>query len=141
MINKIIDGISSAIYAAFGDGYEIYTESVEQGLTEPCFSIRCINPTIELFLGKRYFRGNQFCIHFFPASDDKNAECYATAEKLFEALELITVDDDLCRGTEVNYEISDDVLHFFVNYDMFVHRVTGDEALMEDLEMISDVRE
>ena len=29
MINKIIDGISVAINAEFGDDYEIYTESVE----------------------------------------------------------------------------------------------------------------
>ncbi len=31
MINKIIDGISKAIFAEFGAGYEIYTESIEQG--------------------------------------------------------------------------------------------------------------
>ena len=39
MINKIIDGISVAINSEFGDPYEIYTESIEQGLVEPCFSI------------------------------------------------------------------------------------------------------
>ena len=50
MINKIIDGISVAINAEFGDDYEIYTESVEQGLNEPCFSILCLNPTNEQFL-------------------------------------------------------------------------------------------
>ena len=66
MINKIIDGISVAINAEFGYDYEIYTESVEQGLNEPCFSILCLNPTNEQFLGRRYFRNNQFCIHYFP---------------------------------------------------------------------------
>lgn len=36
MIDKIIDAISTTIYAEFGDDYEIYTESIEQGLKEPC---------------------------------------------------------------------------------------------------------
>ena len=56
MINKIIDGISEAIFTEFGDGYDIYTESIEQGLIEPCFSILCLNPTNDLFLGKKQAR-------------------------------------------------------------------------------------
>ena len=39
MVNKIVDGIVQAISAAYGEEYEIYTENVEQGLTEPCFLI------------------------------------------------------------------------------------------------------
>ena len=35
MLNKIVDGIVQAISSVYGDGYEIYTERVEQGLTEP----------------------------------------------------------------------------------------------------------
>lgn len=54
MVNKIVDGIVQAISAAYGEEYEIYTENVEQGLTEPCFLIECINPSFEQFLGRRY---------------------------------------------------------------------------------------
>lgn len=39
MINKVIDGISKAINEEFGDEYNIYTEEIEQGLKEPCFSM------------------------------------------------------------------------------------------------------
>ena len=34
MLNEIIKGISMALNAAFGDGYEIYQNDVEQGLKE-----------------------------------------------------------------------------------------------------------
>ena len=34
MINSIIESISISLNAEFGDGYTIYTESVEQGLDE-----------------------------------------------------------------------------------------------------------
>ena len=133
MINKIIDGISVAINSEFGDNYEIYTDLVEQGLTEPCFSIVCLNPTIEQFLGKRYFRTNQFCVHYFPSSAEKQSECLSVMEKLVTALEVITVDGDLIRGTKLNGEIVDGVLSFFVNYDMFVYKGTVTESTMDSV--------
>ena len=133
MINKIIDGISVAINSEFGDDYEIYTDFVEQGLTEPCFSIVCLNPTIEQFLGKRYFRTNQFCVHYFPSSAEKQSECLSVMEKLVTALEVITVDGDLIRGTKLNGEIVDSVLSFFVNYDLFVYKEAVTEPTMESV--------
>ena len=131
MINKIIDGISIAIHSEFGDHYEIYTESVEQGFEEPCFSIRCLNPTINPKLGKRYFRTNQFCIHYFPESAEERSECNAVAERLICALGYITIDGDLCRGSGVHYEVVDNVLSFFVNYDLYVYKEVATEPAME----------
>lgn len=131
MINKIIDGISVAINSEFGDPYEIYTESIEQGLVEPCFSILCLNPAIDQKLGKRYFRTNQFCIHYFPKSDEKRSECHAVIDRLVTALEIITVDGDPCRGTDMHSEVVDDVLSFFVNYDMYVYKNVTSEPEME----------
>ena len=133
MINKIMDGISVAINSEFGDDYEIYTESIAQGLKEPCFSILCLNPAIESKLGKRRFLTNQFCIHYFPSTNEPQSECYAVMSRLGLALELIKVDGDLCRGTEMRGEIVDDVLSFFVNYDMHVYKNVTDETAMETM--------
>ncbi len=123
MINKIIDGISEAINKEFGDGYDIYTESIEQGLEEPCFSILCLNPTNEQFFGKRYFRQNQFVIQYFPSTDEKNSECNAVRERLFDCLDIIIVNGDQTRGTKMKGEIVDGVLNFMLNFDMFVYKV------------------
>lgn len=138
MINKIIDGISISLNAEFGDDYKIYTESIEQGLKEPCFSIICVNPTNDLYLGKRYFRKNQFCIQYFPKGEDKYAECLDVAERMFDCLEVISVGDDLQRGTSMHGEVVDRVLHFFVNYDMFVYKVESTDA-MEGIDLTSNV--
>ena len=140
MINKIIDGISVAINAEFGDDYEIYTESVEQGLNEPCFSILCLNPTNEQFLGRRYFRKNQFCIDYFPKGEEKNKEINEVRERLFECLELVTVDGDLCRGTNMSSETSDGVLSFFVNYNMFMYKMQEGTPTMESYDYSTDVK-
>ena len=66
MMNSIIEAISVALNEEFGDGYKIHMEEIRQGLKEPCFFIQCLNPTHELFLGKRYLQSNQFCIQYFP---------------------------------------------------------------------------
>lgn len=132
-INSIIESISISLNAEFGDDYVIYAEAVEQGLKEPCFFVSCLNPTNRLFLGRRYFRENQFCIQYFPANKDRiKEECNAAAERLFSCLEWITVAGDLTRGTKMRYEIADGVLSFFVNYDLFVYK-TAENTPMEEI--------
>ena len=140
MINKIIDGICTAISAEFGDEYEIYTESVKQGFKEPCFSILCLNPSINQHLGNKYFRQHQFCIHYFPKADEPKADDYDVEERLFNVLELITVDGDLVRGTDIHSNTTDDVLHFFINYDFFVRKENEESDVMSEFEHVTDLK-
>jgi hypothetical protein len=138
MINSIIESISISLNAEFGDGYTIYTESVEQGLDEPCFFLSCINPTSRVFLGKRYFRESQFCIQYFPADKGQaKEECNAVAERLFLCLEYTTVTGDLVHGTKMKYEVVDGVLDFFVNYDLFVYKVAASDTMEEISENVT----
>ena len=133
MVEKIIDGISQVLHETFGEDYDIYTESVEQGLEEPCFSILCLEPSREPLLGRRYFQTNPFCIHFFPSEKEKMAQCNKVREQLFDSLGMITVDGDLTRGTAMKSEIkltrggmlkseieAGVKLLFFVEYNMFM---------------------
>lgn len=126
MINSIIESISISLNAEFGDRYKIYRETKKQGLREPCFFIQCLNPTEELFFWKRYFRQNQFCVQYFPEDGyHKNRECCAVSERLFSCLEYLDVEGDPVMGTKMRYEVVDGILHFFVNYDLFVYK-TGE---------------
>ena len=138
MINSIAQSISISLNAEFGDAYTIYTESVEQGLNEPCFFLFCINPANRIFLGKRYFRENQFCIQYLPADRDREKEeCNAVAERLFLCLEYITVTGDLVRGTKMKYEVVDGALNFFVNYDLFIYKEAASDAMEEISENVT----
>ena len=123
MVNDLIDAISVKLNQVFGDGVRIYSESVKQGLKEPCFFIAVLNPTQSPIIGVRYFRAHPFDIHYFPSKDGGNQEIQDVASKLFDTLEYITLlNGDLVRGTEMHYEKVDDVLHFFVKYNMFVYK-------------------
>lgn len=138
MINSIIEAISINLDAEFG--YETHMEKIKQDLVEPCFYISCLNPTIELFLGKRYFRQNQFVIQYFPESDNEQRECNSVAERLMWSLEYITLGGDLTRGTAMKYEVIDGILNFFVNYDCFVYRME-ENTPMEIMDSTTDVKE
>ena len=130
MLNDIITGIAKALGTTFGSEFRVYKNDVKQGLKEPCFSVLCVNPTQKQFLGKRYHKTNKFCIHYFPASAESNAEINTVREDLFSALEYITVDGDLIRGTDMTGETDDlGVLNFFVNYNFFVRKVKDSESM------------
>lgn len=134
MINDIINGIAIKLNEVFGSGYKIYKENIKQGLKEPCFSIVHIETMDRAKLPNRYLRENSFDIHYFPKStDNPKSEMYSVAEKLLIELEYITVLDNLCRGAKMRYEIVDGVLHFFVNYDLFVKKQIIDGEYMEEL--------
>lgn len=141
MINKIITGISQALHAEFGAGYTTYTESVEQGLKEPCFFIFCLRPTNNRFFAERFRRTHHFMIQYLPATKDVNKECNAVAERLFISLALIDVQGDWTRGMKMSSEITDGVLHFQVNYDMFMYRQKQVENEMGSYNVKTDVRE
>lgn len=139
MINAVIRSISQAISAEFGDRYENYMEEIRQDLKEPCFFIQCPKPVSELFVGKRYVRKNQFCIQYFPESEQKHQECNGVAERMLHCLEYIRVDDRMLRGTKMKYKVTDDILHFFVDYDFFVRRVE-EEIPMDGMESETAVK-
>ena len=142
MINSIIEAISISLNEEFGDGYETHMEEIKQGLKEPCFFITCLNPTTELFLGKRYFRTNQFCIQYFPETNEKQRECNGVAERMWQCLEYITIygEDKPIMGTKMKYEVVDGVLNFFVNYDCFIRKIEQ-QTPMESLQASTDVKE
>lgn len=139
MINSIINGIAVKLNYAFGSDYRIYKENIEQGFEEPCFSIVLLQSDTSAKLPNRYLRQNSFDIHYFPKSttDAKN-EMYSVAEKLMIELEYITVNhnalDNLSRGSRMRYELVDNVLHFFVNYDFFIKKTMDEVDHMESLE-------
>ena len=134
MINELIDGISVKLNAVFGDGKNIYSEKVEQGLEVPCFFIALLAVSQTPRLKGRYLRRHSFDISYYPEATAINSEMEAVADSLFEALEYITLaNGDKLRGAAMSYKIADGVLRFFVSYEVHVVRV---EAL-EDMDSIS----
>ncbi|HFL3186098.1 phage tail terminator family protein [Clostridioides difficile] len=139
MLNNIIDGISIKLDKTFGNEYTIYSEDVEQGINEPCFFICPLNPSKTSYPNGRTLKKNSFDVHYFPRSKDKSFEINEVAEMLLEELEYIEIDGDLVRGTNMNFEIIDNVLHFFVDYNYFTIK-SNDTEKMNDVELFGGLK-
>ena len=138
-IKELIDAIAEALFQEFGSAYEIYTEKVEQDLSEPCFMIRCLNPTKNVSLSSVYKRTNQFAIQYIPSTTEVNEECQSVLERLFECLEDVILSGKTVHGTELHGEITDEILTFTVNYDGFVLK-TEEQTAMEDFEILTEAK-
>lgn len=119
MVNDIIDGIVIKIDSIFDDAI-IYTEEVEQDFSEPCFFVRLLKASQKQVLNNRYYLQHSFDVHYFPGTADKNTEVYDAASKL-SSLEYIISDDNLIRGTKMNYQVIDGVLHYFIDYNYYAY--------------------
>jgi len=142
MLPNIIDGISNRLSEAFGQSYYIYGDKdVVQGLSPPCFFIAVLEAIETYYVGKRRYRKYPFDIHYYPSEDGNNAECYEVAEQLLEELEYITLaNKDILRGRNKNYEIIDGVLHFRINYNVFITKESNLDN-MENIHINSSIKE
>lgn len=134
-INDVLIGISIKLDATFGSDYTVYVEDVPQEFKTPAFFIALLDPSMEQLRGERYKLTLPFDIHYFGSG---NMEAHSTLSKLMKDMEYITlVNTDTLRGTNMNGQIVDGVLHFFVNYNVIlVEELVQD--FMDSLEQFSN---
>ena len=135
MINTLKDGIISALVAAFPN-VPVFDEPVEQGIVEPSFSVRCVEPQQRLFRGKRYYQEDLFEVVYFPPADNRYQSSNATVQTLFNCLEVITLSDKTTiRGRDMkSYTAEDFTVVFTVRYSDFLYKEETKD-LMQTLEM------
>ena len=126
MTQEIVDALRTQ-YAE--TQYDVYTESIEQGFEEPCFAIHQLTADITPYPNYRTEIVQHFDVRFFPTETRPREQCRAVAETLTFLLRQLSS----LRGTNLNWEITDDVLHFFVSYRQFVREIP-EEYLMEILQ-------
>ena len=134
-LSATLDGISEKLSESFGGEYTIYPEEVKQGMKRPCFFIKLLKPSNKKEVGQTYNRDNSYCIHFFPKNTNQpKAECYRMQDSLYIALEYIEVGGNLVRGTGMRGEIHDEILQFYVDFNVRVRQV-ADPITMETLQI------
>ena len=141
MINEIISGLTNGIYEEFGSGYKIYTEDVEQGLSEPCFFIAVLDARQVRIIGNRYMLTAVLDVHYFPSTKAKNKEMQDVASRLYKVLERITfLDGDMLNGFELKWEAVDEVLHFFVTYKPTMNYLAAPEEDMGEVTVVAKTK-
>ena len=123
MIQAIIDGIIKAIRTEYDKSFRIYTESIEQGLKEPCFFVRCLSPMNEREISDRYRRTYPFMITYFPSTKEPYAECQNVCETLFGLLNDVETDVGVVHMTETSGEVVDGNLQFSMQCQVFARPI------------------
>lgn len=137
MIKYIIEGVAAKLAQEFGD-ITIYSEEVEQGFKEPCFSIGCESINNQLFRGKRYRSENVIDIHYYSGAEDKREDYNDVMTRLFRCLEYIDIPHSVLRGENMKMEIQEDYCSFKVSYCCFYFNFTQeDNELMGEMELKS----
>lgn len=122
--------------------FPIYVDFKKQKAKFPCWYVECEDIDHEQKLNTRYFREGKYTVSFFMSENGEITNSRALhdwAEKLFWALEYIDVNGSKIRGTDMKYEIVDDVLEFTVHYNHFIERIVHRD-LMQSLDLNEGVK-
>lgn len=131
-INMIRDGVMQTLRSKYPD-MNIYGEKIEQGFKEPCFFVKLLNGESTRELNRRFMRYQSFDVHYFPPQP-YNRNAWDMAEELSSLFLTLVVDGETYLVTGVNYEIVEDVLHFFFDVNFMVWHPDNDDPKMRNLD-------
>lgn len=118
-ISNILTGIATAVHKV--TGRPVYLEFKENGAEFPCFYISLVNSSEDLHVSSLYDRMNDFEILYFlneeDLPEDVRGELHDVGERLYYALEYITVDGQLMRSKKRSYKVTDGVMHFLLSIE------------------------
>ena len=107
----------------------IYGESVPQGFEEPSFFVKVLDGSRAQQLDRRYIHEVSIDIHYF-ATSNKDAE--KMANNLYEQMEVLEAIK--IKGKNMKHEVSDRVLHFFIDYKVHLMKDAKQYPKMNRLE-------
>ena len=133
----------------------IYKEKIVQGMKKPCFFVWVMDVSQEKIMRNVYTRDYQMNIRYHP--EEKDTKTYEIlsdiGNKLLGILTTIDVpiflgrygtdgepieDKKPVRGIQMSFEIKEDVLQFYVTYNIKAKQVVDEVPEMESLEIIQN---
>lgn len=151
MIDLIVKSIKKQLADAYSkDNIHIYDEDIPQDFKEPCFYISVLNTSKTNLLKERFILNIPVVVQYFPnnKSKDKKAEINNKIMELLEllkAVKLFEIDETdqtklkevgMLNGFNINSEVVDNVLSFFVEYKPTLRRKPEEIGIMEELEQV-----
>lgn len=140
MMHEIQSSVVTQLNKIFPEA-EFYMDDIGQDFTEPCFFILAVSSEQKQVIKDRYYRQYAFDIQYFPQDTGAPAEEISEVEAvLWTALEYVELQDGLVRGTQMRTQIIDGILHFFVQYDVFVLKKQEQIPVMEKFKQVQKIK-
>lgn len=139
------DVIKSAVarrLTALFEGVTVYKEKVNQHIKYPHFFILQINTSRDKDLSPYNWLNFQLNIRYRPNKDFNSnySELDQIGLDMIDGLETIEVEGTPLRPTDINYQIVDGVLQFFINFRMRVKK-EQDKETMKKLFNSAEIKE
>lgn len=135
---KLLSTISVAIDERFPD-IPVTAEQIDEGIDDNYFFIRLLETSHTRELYNRFKKSYPIVVHYFDEARS-NINMYDVADALTESLARPKMDDRELLGYDMRYQINDDVLFFYVTYDLLVFEELNPEEKIESTELEVKVR-
>lgn len=130
----MIDLVKTAIAYNLKENFEnikIYDKPNEQGTITPCFFIKNLKTTINIFFNKKYKNELTFVIIYLNNNIDYNKVLY----KLYDCLEYIKYDDIYLKTLFLDSYIDENALHLTIKYNFYTYKEESKNIFMENADV------
>lgn len=121
MIQEVKNAVTKRLNDMFGPGCRVYTESVEQGLKEPCFFVEMFPTAFTLDNTEVERQSIGVRLAYVPEKygQDELIRVALTVKKGF-LYRPIAIEGRAVQTYNIQFDIADDVLIAVMTYDVFV---------------------
>lgn len=142
VINEIVIGIATKINNIYEKKYPIYTDAQQQGVDKPCFFIKYLNgeENREIGLQDRFYKDKANFV-IIGYTEDGNTEILNNMiDNLYDLEYIELTDKTLLRAKKLHPKIEDGVLHFFIDYEIFIKKESETMLGMDTCNLIGGIK-
>lgn len=138
-INELREGINKVLNDNLPN-ISIYNEKIEQGFVKPCFFVEVLNSEQYKELNRRYKKNISFNIQYFSDKAEINLDFNDIADKLYQVLEYVSINNKLFRANKMTHKVVEGVLHFMLQFNYHVIKASEEETKMNKLTQEVDLK-
>ena len=149
VIEAVIYGMAAKMSEIFEDEskngeskYPIYPDGEEQNVEKPCFFIKYLTGNEKREIGlynKFYKRTLNFVIIGYTLDGDETI-LHEMLEGLYELEYITATDGTLLRATNLHPEIDDGILHFLIDYEIFIKKDSDTTEKMSNYDFKGELK-
>lgn len=114
---------------------KIYDNAVSQGCMDGCFFVKSSIVPRKHQLGNIYQHSEKVEIRYFVPNEESEDIALIMINELTDLMEYIQIDGQYFRGKDMECNITDRILHFYVTYQT---RVIQEEVTEETMQILED---
>ena len=142
VVKEIVIGIATKINKIYDNKYPIYTDAEQQGVDKPCFFIKYLKgeENGEIGLQDRFYKDKLNFVIIGYTEDGNSEILYDMIDKLYELEYIELTDKTLLRADKLHPEVEDGILHFFIDYEIFIKKESETMLGMDTCNLIGGIK-